>query len=521
MEPFSVLLNRNDTHILLGKLVLEELKSIRREIKKEFKSLYAILLQILKKISSLDSNNDHKKNVINRSLCKVITNINGYTTRDYSVAIQTYGNFFFESEKQDSEKSANESFENIKRAIKNSDFSSGDLSNSKECKVDACVHNKPNMACCNNMIDLDHCKSEKNSIPSLKKENQKYKNKSTKIARMTYADLNLLFKNICSLQCPADTNEFNLKIDLSDNTLAISDQSIVNKKVFDILTKENEAFFNEDCNIIEVLTRKLNVFLSSIFSNKYAISGYNVIVSKKIQKLEDEQRKLEKVVVSSSKSFNQQNNDYETEIFMKRNNRSKGIAKSCKQVLCKICGEFKTNIHTHMRTHTGERPYKCLKCNKSFVDSGKLKKHSKIHTNERAYCCRICEKTFNSAESLRKHMLMHSSKKPHKCQYCDKSFTRKWLLKHHLYLHTGERPFHCSKCNKAFSRKWYLKQHMRTHENPEKRLFLCVHCQKRFYNNFDLIRHLRVHTNEKPFECPQCSKSFKLKGTLKTHLKTH
>ena len=48
----------------------------------------------------------------------------------------------------------------------------------------------------------------------------------------------------------------------------------------------------------------------------------------------------------------------------------------------KICNKT-WDLLDHMRKHTGEKPYKCLICNKSFSQRGNVIKHKKMHQKEK------------------------------------------------------------------------------------------------------------------------------------------
>ncbi|XP_061442724.1 gastrula zinc finger protein XlCGF57.1-like isoform X1 [Rhineura floridana] len=222
---------------------------------------------------------------------------------------------------------------------------------------------------------------------------------------------------------------------------------------------------------------------------------------------------------------------------------------------CPECGKsFLSNVAMiiHIRTHTGERPFKCHLCPKGFPSRGDLKRHIKTHLRKKdsppgpsspktrkcltaklqllrqlgaapgpkkPHTCAQCGKSFNKKQDLRKHQGTHSTERPFSCLECGRCFRLKQILVAHMKVHVGERPFACEQCGKRFSQKHHVESHQRVHTGEKP--FSCTTCGKRYSQKQPLISHLRLHTGERPYICGECGKTFRNQATLTIHNRMH
>ncbi|KAM9401550.1 uncharacterized protein ACWYII_029116 isoform 2-T2 [Salvelinus alpinus] len=241
---------------------------------------------------------------------------------------------------------------------------------------------------------------------------------------------------------------------------------------------------------------------------------------------------------------------------------------------CSVCGRYfarTSSLVRHMSSHSKERPFGCVNCDKRFKYSYDLKKHQRELCQKMTQgdlCQDVGQNMAQQKSGLQpeKDFLATAENRtqvdPKTCYVCGKILTCTSQMERHLKSHSKARPFNCAVCERSFKYKDTLKKHqeilghegiledlgqsvdqlevevntescispLTTKEIDTEPLITaatsvptlkepkpCTVCGKIFNRASVMAIHMRSHSDERPYQCGNCEQRFKYMHNLNQH----
>ncbi|XP_010375838.1 zinc finger protein 180 isoform X1 [Rhinopithecus roxellana] len=181
------------------------------------------------------------------------------------------------------------------------------------------------------------------------------------------------------------------------------------------------------------------------------------------------------------------------------------------------CGKPPQSIHLiqFTRTQTKDKSYGFSDSIQSFCHGTPLHIREKIPGGGKTFDFKECGQVLNPNISHNEQQRIPFEESQYKCSKISQSSS----VTQNMRNNSEEKPFECNQCGKSFSWSSHLVAHQRTHTGEKP--YECSECGKSFSRSSHLVSHQRTHTGEKPYRCNQCGKSFSQSYVLVVHQRTH
>lgn len=262
------------------------------------------------------------------------------------------------------------------------------------------------------------------------------------------------------------------------------------------------------------------------------------------------QKRTEEVLDSATQSFSTGNLfdelSYRTGAYFDDNDKNDDPTLKQRCRYCKKVFGSDSALQIHLRSHTGERPFKCKICSSCFTTKGNLKVHYQRHIELLSSTGEMIEqvsynermdpksllmghivlepflKTINKNDELNPNKVKTLFNNDNPENLSDSTYSKAESA-HQFFNFDHE---YSSPKKKAWEKHMEIMETPKASElqqneayrvNPNK----CPICNRLLSCRSALRQHYRTHTGERPFRCRLCMRSFTTKGNLKTHIAVH